>query len=113
VVHPWCDLRLVWLLDLHLAIKAWGLSRTDVLDAGAAWQVAPAVSDALTLAAALGHLETSHTNCDGQRATPGWQRRLLDRMEQDLDGPASLPDKPWWLQAGARTGFRPIRLMPT
>ncbi len=106
-LHPWSGIRLIWLVDYQGLCAARGLTRNDLMDVAERWRCRAALDFTDYL---LGSPPTEHA-----RPLPRYSMHaaLLRRFEKDLNGTELSSRAPWWLNAHARTGFRPIRLLDT
>lgn len=111
-LHPWCDNRLIWLIDLarHLQHHRPDPAHLDAI--ATTWGCRAALHNSLRIASALGLLETTHGSGLPPATPAPWPlRNLLGRLDRDLEiFPATALDIPWWLRPGRLTGFRPVRI---
>lgn len=111
-LHPWCDTRLIWLLDFTFLVESRKLTREQLHDAADSWHVRPALETILHLTGKVGIVATGN----GSPFTPvprglSFRNRLLQKVSEDLEKPASWSSPPWWLKPNPWTGFRPVRIL--
>lgn len=109
-LHPWLDVRRIWVMDFTRLIEARQLPATAIHEEARLWNAEGAVAQARYLAeasTAAADYRTAH------QALSPWspKGRILRAAEASLDRPAHMPRTPRWLRAGPRTGFRPVRLL--
>ncbi len=105
-LHPWSDIRLLWLFDFQ------GLCVARKLDAGILTDTARRWRAGMALAFVRHLIDPAVTNTPFipaalPRFSPG--ASVLRRINRDLYLTTVPASQPWWLRANRRTGFRPIR----
>ena len=107
-LHPWSDIRLLWLLDFQGYCAMNNLDSDTLTDTARRW-------DSLQDLHFVQYLVEPDTENAG--ANPAGLPRyspkasLLRRMDRDFNHSAIPAPQPWWLRANRRTGFRPVRLL--
>lgn len=106
VLHPWSDIRLLWLLDFQGLCAKRKLNRDMLTRTAERWRTLPALSFVQHLIAPP---RAQHIPLPGTLPRFSPKAAILRRMNRDLDLSAAPPPSPWCLRANQQTGFRPIR----
>lgn len=117
VLHPFSGLRLIWFVDLYLAMTKHGLSADDVLGAADALGCRASAHETLTIGKAIFGGWPGPVPALDPAGREGWledriKNRLVGRIqsEQRPDQPFRT-ELPWVLTTNKRFHFRPIRLI--
>ena len=117
LVHPYSEIRLIWLLDIALMMTYEKVSPDAVLNTATEWVCRDAVGDVLALCSTL---FPSACNINGaarsvRREGPVERRvkqRLMGAMQKELDGKDPCAESlPWLLVPSKTFHVRPIRLL--
>ncbi len=107
-LHPWSEIRLLWLLDFQGLCAAQKLDPDTLTDTARRWGSLQALAFVQHL---IGPGDTDAGGIPAYLPRYSPKASLLRRMHRDLDQTTVPTSKPWGLRANRHTGFRPVRLL--
>jgi hypothetical protein len=117
LVHPYSEIRLIWLVDIARMMKSAGVSPSEVLDTAAAWGCRDLAGDVLAFCSTLFpsscKINGSADSLEREGPVEQWvKRRLMKAIQRDLDGDDPCAESlPWLLVPNKMFHVRPIRLL--